>query len=89
MSLLEYIPPEFVFEKDERNVADAIKRHGLTYPVAQDNDFGTWNVFQNRYWPAKYLIDAEGNIRYTHFGEGEYEETEEAISSLLRKRVST
>ena len=77
--------PEFVFEKDERNVADAIKRHGLTYPVAQDNDFGTWNVFQNRYWPAKYLIDAEGNIRYTHFGEGEYEETEEAIASLLRE----
>ena len=75
--------PEFVFEKDQRNVADAIKRHGLTYPVAQDNDFGTWNAFRNRYWPAKYLIDAEGNIRYTHFGEGAYEETEEAIASLL------
>ncbi len=75
--------PEFVFEKDQRNVADAIKRHGLTYPVAQDNDFGTWNAFRNRYWPAKYLIDAEGNVRYTHFGEGAYEETEEAIESLL------
>ncbi len=75
--------PEFVFEKDQRNVADAIKRHGLTYPVAQDNDFGTWNAFRNRYWPAKYLIDAEGNVRYTHFGEGGYEETEEAIASLL------
>ncbi|TSC97055.1 MAG: Redoxin protein [Candidatus Peregrinibacteria bacterium Greene1014_49] len=75
--------PEFVFEKDQKNVADAIKRHGLTYPVAQDNDFGTWNAFRNRYWPAKYLIDAEGNIRYTHFGEGAYEETEEAIRSLL------
>lgn len=75
--------PEFVFEKDQKNVADAIKRHGLTYPVAQDNDFGTWNAFQNRYWPAKYLIDAEGNIRYTHFGEGAYEETEEAIRALL------
>ena len=75
--------PEFVFEKDQKNVADAISRHGLTYPVAQDNDFGTWNAFRNRYWPAKYLIDAEGNIRYTHFGEGGYEETEEAIRSLL------
>ncbi len=75
--------PEFVFEKSEKNVRDAIKRHDLTYPVAQDNDFGTWNAFSNRYWPAKYLIDAEGNIRYTHFGEGAYEETDAAIASLL------
>lgn len=75
--------PEFVFEKDQKNVADAIKRHGLTYPIAQDNDFGTWNAFHNRYWPAKYLIDVEGNVRYTHFGEGGYRETEEAIRELL------
>ena len=75
--------PEFVFEKSEKNVADAIRRHKLTYPVAQDNDFKTWRAFANRYWPAKYLIDAEGYIRYTHFGEGGYEETEEAIQSLL------
>ena len=77
--------PEFIFEKDQKNVADAIKRHGLTYTVAQDNDFGTWNAFENRYWPAKYLIDVEGNVRYTHFGEGDYEETEEPIKSLLRE----
>jgi len=75
--------PEFVFEKDEKNVADAIERHGLTYPVAQDNDFGTWRAFSNRYWPAKYLIDAEGYVRYTHFGEGAYDETDLAIQSLL------
>lgn len=77
--------PEFVFEKSETNVRDAIKRHGLTYPTAQDNDFGTWKAFQNRYWPAKYLIDADGFIRYTHFGEGAYEETDEAIASLLNE----
>jgi cytochrome c biogenesis protein CcdA/thiol-disulfide isomerase/thioredoxin len=75
--------PEFAFEKLEKNVADAITRHGLTYPTAQDNNFETWRAFANRYWPAKYLIDADGYIRYTHFGEGAYEETDEAIQSLL------
>ena len=73
--------PEFAFEKLERNVSAAIARHGLTYPIAQDNDFKTWNAFANRYWPAKYLIDADGYIRYTHFGEGGYEETDAAIQS--------
>ncbi len=77
--------PEFVFEKSEDNVAAAIKRYGLTYPTVQDNDFGTWKAFANRYWPAKYLIDAEGYIRYTHFGEGEYDETDAAIASLLKE----
>lgn len=77
--------PEFAFEADPENVADAIKRHGLTYPVVQDNDFGTWRAFANRYWPAKYLIDANGYIRYTHFGEGNYEETDLAIQSLLKE----
>ncbi len=75
--------PEFVFEKSPANVADAIKRHGLDYPIAQDNDFGTWKAFGNRYWPAKYLIDAQGTIRYTHFGEGGDEATDAAIRSLL------
>lgn len=77
--------PEFVFEKSDKNVAAAIKNHELTYPVAQDNDFGTWDAFSNHYWPAKYLIDAEGYVRYTHFGEGDYEETDEAIQSLLEE----
>lgn len=83
--LLGVHTPEFVFEKTEANVAHAIKQYGLTYPVAQDNDFATWNAFANRYWPAKYLIDAEGYIRYTHFGEGDYEETDKAIASLLKE----
>ena len=75
--------PEFVFEKSPANVADAIKRHGLDYPIAQDNDFGTWKAFGNHYWPAKYLIDAQGIIRYTHVGEGGDEATELAIRALL------
>ncbi len=77
--------PEFVFEKNDANVAAAIKKYGLTYPVVQDNDFGTWNAFRNRYWPAKYLIDTEGNVRYVHFGEGGYDETDAAIAALLKE----
>lgn len=83
--LLAVHTPEFTFEKSQKNVAMAIKQHGLTYPVAQDNDFGTWSAFANRYWPAKYLIDANGVIRYEHFGEGEYDETDRAIASLLKE----
>lgn len=75
--------PEFVFEKKPENVAAAIKDRHLAYPIAQDNDFATWNAFNNRYWPAKYLIDAKGRIRYTHFGEGGEEATELAIRGLL------
>jgi len=78
--------PEFPFEKDAGNVADAIDQNGIEYPVVQDNEFGTWNAYGNQYWPAKYLIDAEGQVRYVHFGEGEYEETEQAIRTLLRER---
>jgi cytochrome c biogenesis protein CcdA/thiol-disulfide isomerase/thioredoxin len=75
--------PEFAFEKDAGNVSDAIARHGIGYPVVQDNELGTWNAFANQYWPAKYLIDADGEVRYVHFGEGDYEQTEAAIRSLL------
>jgi thiol-disulfide isomerase/thioredoxin len=81
--------PEFAFEKDTANVRDAIARSRLRYPVAQDNDFRTWNAWGNRYWPAKYLIDATGQVRYTHFGEGDYEETEQAIRSLLAEAGAT
>lgn len=77
--------PEFAFEKSTGNVQDAIERFELPYLVAQDNDFATWRAYSNRYWPAKYLIDAEGIVRYTHFGEGDYEETEHAIQSLLEE----
>jgi cytochrome c biogenesis protein CcdA/thiol-disulfide isomerase/thioredoxin len=75
--------PEFAFEKSAANVADAIRRDRLAYPVVQDNAYGTWNAFGNQYWPAKYLIDATGQVRYTHFGEGGYEQTEAAIRALL------
>jgi cytochrome c biogenesis protein CcdA/thiol-disulfide isomerase/thioredoxin len=75
--------PEFAFEKDAGNVANAIADDGIHYPVVQDNELGTWTAFQNQYWPAKYLIDSQGDIRYVHFGEGDYDQTEAAIRSLL------
>ncbi len=77
--------PEFEFEKSEKNVAQAIKDFQLTYPVVQDNDFATWRAYNNRYWPAKYIIDKEGYIRYHHFGEGAYDETEKVIQELLKE----
>ena len=75
--------PEFPFERKASNVGAALKRQAIRYPVVQDNDFGTWNAFGNAYWPAKYLIDAEGRVRYVHIGEGAYKETEAAIRTLL------
>jgi len=75
--------PEFPFERDAGNVEDAIDQNGLGYAVAQDNAYATWNAYGNEYWPAKYLIDARGRVRYTHFGEGDYEESEKAIRELL------
>lgn len=75
--------PEFEFEKDVDNVTQALSDFDVRYPVMQDNDFATWKAYRNRYWPAKYLIDKEGFIRYSHFGEGRYNETETAIRQLL------
>jgi len=75
--------PEFAFEKETQNVVNAVNRFQIEYAVAQDNDYGTWRAFNNRFWPAKYFIDAEGNVRYVHFGEGEYEESELVIQQLL------
>jgi thiol-disulfide isomerase/thioredoxin len=80
--------PEFAFEKSAGNVQGAINQNGLTYPVAQDNNLKTWDAFRNQYWPAHYLVDARGMIRYIHYGEGKYDETEEAIRSLLRENGS-
>lgn len=77
--------PEFEFEKSRQNVAQAIKDFKLAYPIMQDNDFATWKAYSNRYWPAKYIIDKEGYIRYTHFGEGAYDETEKVIQDLLKE----
>ncbi len=78
--------PEFPFEKDTDNVMRAISRNGLRYPVLQDNDYATWTAWGNQYWPAKYLVDSRGRVRYTHFGEGDYGATEKAIRALLRER---
>jgi len=75
--------PEFAFEKEASNVERAVGDYGITYPVAQDNDYATWTAYHNQYWPADYLIDAEGRVRLTHFGEGAYAETEQAIRALL------
>lgn len=77
--------PEFEFEKSKNNVGRAIKDFGITYPVMQDNNFATWRAYQNQYWPAKYFIDKEGNIRYWHFGEGGYDESERVIQELLKE----
>jgi cytochrome c biogenesis protein CcdA/thiol-disulfide isomerase/thioredoxin len=75
--------PEFAFEREADNVQAAIDANRLRYPVAQDNEYATWSAWGNQYWPAKYLIDARGRVRYAHFGEGAYEETEAAIRALL------
>jgi cytochrome c biogenesis protein CcdA/thiol-disulfide isomerase/thioredoxin len=80
--------PEFAFEHDAANVSNAIKQFGLRYPVAQDNEMGTWNAYGNEYWPADYLIDAHGQVRYAAFGEGDYDKTETAIRALLAEAGS-
>jgi thiol-disulfide isomerase/thioredoxin len=79
--------PEFAFEKVTGNVEAAVKRYGITYPVAQDNQFGTWRAFQNQYWPAEYLIDRSGRIVATQFGEGNYQEMEGKIARLVGNRA--
>ncbi len=75
--------PEFAFEHSLGNVRAAVKRLGIRYPVALDNDFATWTAYQNQYWPADYLVDRTGRIRNVHFGEGDYAKTEREIRRLL------
>ncbi len=75
--------PEFAFERSAGNVQAAVKQAGIEYPVAQDNAYRTWDNYANQYWPAHYLVDSKGRVRATHFGEGEYEKTEQQIRSLL------
>lgn len=77
--------PEFAFERDIGNVTRATKQLGVTYPVAIDNNYAIWKAFGNQYWPAHYFIDAQGRIRYHHFGEGEYGQSERVIQQLLRE----
>jgi cytochrome c biogenesis protein CcdA/thiol-disulfide isomerase/thioredoxin len=78
--------PEFAFEKDPANVAKSLGDLKITYPVAVDSNYAIWKAFNNQYWPAHYFIDAEGKIRYHHFGEGKYAESEEVIQQLLREK---
>jgi cytochrome c biogenesis protein CcdA/thiol-disulfide isomerase/thioredoxin len=75
--------PEFAFEHVTSNVQAAVKRLGISYPVMQDNRYKTWDNYSNQYWPAEYLIDKQGHVRHTHFGEGEYDQTEALIRRLL------
>jgi cytochrome c biogenesis protein CcdA/thiol-disulfide isomerase/thioredoxin len=77
--------PEFAFERDVKNVTKAMKDLGIDYPVAVDNDYKIWRAFDNQYWPAHYFADAKGQIRYHHFGEGDYAESERVIQQLLRE----
>lgn len=83
LSIVGLHAPEFAFEEVRENVVAASDELGVTWPVAQDNDFSTWREYNNRFWPAKYLVDRDGVVRYTHFGEGAYAETELAIRELL------
>lgn len=80
--------PEFQFEKNFTNVNDAVQRFGIKYPVILDSDRGTWNAYQNNYWPRYYLIDTQGYIRYDHIGEGDYDQIEKSIQSLLAERTA-
>lgn len=80
--------PEFEFEKNPDNVAKAIDDFGIAYPVMQDNDYATWRAYNNRYWPAKYFIDRDGRVRSSHFGEGDYDESELLIQQLLKEAGS-
>jgi len=75
--------PEYAFERKTENVRTALKRFDIRYPVAQDNRYATWNAYNNRYWPAFYLVNKKGQVVYTHFGEGQYEQTEARIQQLL------
>jgi hypothetical protein len=79
--------PEFSFARDSGNVQRAVREHCIDYPVVLDNDYAIWQAWANRYWPAKYLVDANGYLRYYHFGEGAYGETEQAIQALIKESM--
>lgn len=78
--------PEFAFEKDQANVSKAVQDLKITYPVAIDSNYAIWKAFHNEYWPAHYFIDAQGTVRYHHFGEGEYDKSEQVIQQLLKEK---
>lgn len=77
--------PELAYERTTESIQKAIELYGIHYPIAQDNNYATWNAYNNQYWPAEYLIDAKGNIRAAHFGEGDYDKSEEEIKQLLKE----
>ena len=81
--------PEFAFEKERANVEKAVRDLKISYPVAIDSDYKIWQAFNNNYWPAHYFIDGKGRIRYNHFGEGEYDESERVIQQLLKENGAT
>ncbi len=80
--------PEFEFEKNVGNVEKAVEKYGIRYPVIQDNEYKTWNAYGNNYWPRMYLVDDQGHIRYDRIGEGDYDQTEKMLQSLLSERNS-
>jgi cytochrome c biogenesis protein CcdA/thiol-disulfide isomerase/thioredoxin len=86
LSIIGIHTPEFAFEQKVENVEAAMKQYGLTFPIVLDNKYGTWNAYENNYWPRKYIIDLNGNIVYDHIGEGGYDETEKIIRELLEER---
>ncbi|CAH0300817.1 Thiol-disulfide oxidoreductase YkuV [Massilia sp. Bi118] len=75
--------PEYAFERKLDSLQTAVKRNGIAFPVAQDNRYLTWSAYQNRFWPAFYLVDKKGELVYSHFGEGDYAQTEAQIRKLL------
>ncbi len=81
--------PEFSFEHDRKNVENAVRNLNVAFPVVIDSDYGIWQAFHNQYWPAQYLVDAKGRIRYHHFGEGKYDEMERVIQELLKENGAT
>jgi len=81
--------PEFGFEKDRANVEEAVRELNVDFPVPIDSDHRIWNAFSNQYWPADYFIDGKGRIRYHHFGEGDYDKSEEVIQELLKENGAT
>jgi hypothetical protein len=81
--------PEFTFEKDRGNISKAVQDLKITYPIAIDSDYAIWRAFHNQYWPAHYFIDANGRNRLHHFGEGEYDKSEQVIQQLLIEKNSS
>jgi thiol-disulfide isomerase/thioredoxin len=75
--------PEYGFERNLNNLKTAVQRNGITFPVAQDNRYATWSAYNNQFWPAFYLVDKRGEVVYSHFGEGDYAQTEAVIRKLL------